>query len=289
MVDILLHPATESAVQAFWQRPTHAVLITAPEGSGKRTLAEYTIAGILNMPKEELLQYPYLTIIEPENGKQISIEAIRDLQHVLTLKVPTVTRDASLQRFVVIDKAHLLTTEAQNALLKTLEEPPLDTVLILTASNPESLLPTIRSRVREIHLTAPGTDIVKNHLMEQFPDQDISQAVMISGGLIGLAHALLQEQTTHTLYEATVQARELLQATAYQRLARLDTLSKQKDLALNVCFILGHMAHLALQRPTTPSNSARWQRILKAAYEAEIRLRRNVQPKLALMNLLLEL
>ncbi len=82
------------------------------------------------------------TILEPEEDKQtISIDQIRDLQHQLSLR----PHSAKYKTGIILE-AQRMTVEAQNALLKTLEEPPARSILILTAPSTKSLLPTIVSR-----------------------------------------------------------------------------------------------------------------------------------------------
>jgi DNA polymerase-3 subunit delta' len=83
---------------------------------------------------------------EPKGGrtpsKDIVVDQVRDVvDRRLALK-----RFEGRRRFVIVDPADAMNPQAQNALLKTLEEPPPDTTLVLVASSPDSLLPTIRSR-----------------------------------------------------------------------------------------------------------------------------------------------
>lgn len=87
---------------------------------------------------------PDVFFISPIN-KAVTIGQIRDLKAHIYQKP-----FKSKYKFIVIESAHLLTIEAQNALLKTLEEPPSHAVLVLEAKNKETLLPTIRSRVVKI-------------------------------------------------------------------------------------------------------------------------------------------
>lgn len=93
-----------------------------------------------------------ITILEREtavkkNTQSIGIEEIKILQKKLFLKPIK-----SLTKAVIIEETHLLTTEAQNALLKVLEEPPEHTIIILAGESKEPLLPTIISRCRVIEL-----------------------------------------------------------------------------------------------------------------------------------------
>lgn len=290
MVELILHPATEKALRQYLGRTAHAILLVGPPGSGKRATARYVAARLLEKTPEALELYPYLTVIAPIEGKAIPIDSVRELQRFMTLKIPGSRRGIS--RLAIVEDAHLLTVEAQNALLKTLEEPPLDTALIMTATSPEALLKTIRSRVRALHVVTPPVESLIAHFQKQnFSEQDIQKALLVSGGLPGLTTALLTAQESHPLYEATLQARSLLQAKAYERLLLVDSLSKQKQLAQDICFILGQMSRMALMRSAgaASQSTVRWQKILKASFEASEQLRRNTQAKLVLMNLMLEL
>lgn len=292
MNGLVLHPATLSSFDQFIGRTAHAVLIVGPAGCGKSSLSRHLAAGLLSLEHNVLEKYPYIRVITPVDGKAIPIDSIRELQHFMTLRIPGKDDTKHVARIAIIEDAHLLTTEAQNALLKTLEEPPLDTVLILTATSPESLLATIQSRVRMMHVVPPAVEALKAHFLEQkFTAQDIDRALMLTGGLPGLTHALLADSETHPLYEATVQARGLLQAKAYDRLVLVDSLGKQKQLAIDICFILGQMSRMALVRlPDVASPAAkRWQNIMKQSYVASEQLRGNTQAKLVLTNLMLEL
>lgn len=288
MADIVLHPSTKEALDGFIRDPSHAILMVGPAGSGKSFCSRVLAASLVGREADDLEKYQYLTVISPIDNKQISIEQVRELQHIISLKIPG---KQGIARIILIEDAHQMTTEAQNALLKTLEEPPLDTVLILTASSPEVLLDTIRSRVRQITVVPPAVDELKAFLGRQYDPAEVDKTLMVTGGLPGLSQALLADQDAHPLLEAVRQARSLLQSKAYERLAAVDALSKQKQLCQDICFILGQMSRMALMRNTAGSAAAneRWQRILEASYLAGEQLRHNVQAKLVLINLMLEL
>jgi len=100
-------------------------------------------------------------------------------------------------------------------------------------------------------------------------------------------HALLYE-SEHPLLLATDHARRLLSQSAYERLTMVDELAKQKMLAIDICAILQHMAHLSLQTASGPV-AKRWESVLKAAYEAGESLSVSAQPKLVLTKLMLSL
>lgn len=283
MTDLILNSVTRQQLADFTSTPSHAVILVGPAGSGKNTLAINLAEAILELKAGSFQDYPYQTIIASEDGKAISIEAVRQLEHFLSLKVPG---QSAYDRAIIIDNAQLLTTEAQNALLKTLEEPPQGTLLVLTATSDQALLPTIRSRTQLVSVKRPDLIDINDYFQaKNFDNTAIKQAYAVSGGLIGLMQALL-EQTDHPLMQATERARQLLSQSAYERLLIVDELSKQRTLALDTTFILQQMAHVSLQK-ATGATAAKWQAVLNASYQAAEALTANAQPKLALTKLML--
>ena len=140
--------------------------------------------------------------------------------------------------------------EAQNALLKLLEEPPADSVLVLTSTHPESLLTTIRSRVQTVHL--PETS--------QAPDT-----------------------------EAVQLAKQVLASSTYDRLLLVDNLAKQKEATLTLVATLTAIAMATLETAARKQSSSvdRWKTVLQAAHTAEEALLRSGNTKLVLTELML--
>lgn len=280
MDDLLLHDATRAHLEAFLRRPGHALLLTGQRGSGKRTLGRALAAALIG--QTSLDNYPYALVLTPQEGKPIGIEGIRRLEQFLSLKVPA---QADTNRIVIIEDAHLLGHEAQNALLKTLEEPPLDTVIILTASHPQTLLPTIRSRVQAVPVQQPDRPALEKYFEARAEPAAVRRAYSISGGLPGLMDALLDDGE-HPLLQATEQARQLLQQAPYERLLAVDTLAKDRTGALDVAYILQQMAHVSLQTATGAA-ARKWHKVLSASHEAAESLLGSAQPKLVLTRLML--
>jgi hypothetical protein len=280
MLQPALHATTASQVARFITTPSHAVLLTGATGIGKRVVAEYLADSILEHSYSSLSEHPYVRAIASDDGKTIGIETIRELGHFVSLIVPG---DSRTKRVIIIDQAQLLSIEAQNALLKTLEEPPLDTVIIMTAPSIQSLLPTIQSRLQTIPVIKP----TKSDLMLSMPSTTFDASYAISGGLPGLLHALINNQD-HPLAAAVTTARQILGESGYERLLQVDRLAKDKQLAQNTLSILQHMAHISLQTAKGPA-STRWQGIMKATYQASEALAASGNAKLVLTNLLIQL
>jgi len=135
MSQLVVQADTARAIAAFTRQPSHALLLTGPPGSGKASLAIQLAEAILQLSPGTLPTYPYLRHIEPIDGKAISIETVRELEHFLSLRVPG---QKMINRIVIVENSQLLSPEAQNALLKTLEEPPLACLLVFTATSEDA-------------------------------------------------------------------------------------------------------------------------------------------------------
>jgi hypothetical protein len=276
---------TERRLEEFNKKISHAVLLTGPSGSGKTNHARRLAADALAIKLEALDSYGYFRTISTSDTKSIGIDTIRELDHFLSLKVPG---RRLINRVIIINDSHLMTIEAQNSLLKNLEEPPFGTLFILTADSAQVLLPTIQSRVQKIAVTKPAKSELVAYFSESgHSDTEIAKAYSMSGGLPAVMAGLLSDEA-YSLKDATAKARMLLSGTTYDRLLAVDELSKQRDLAVEVTFILKQMATVSLQSADGKAGQ-RWQAILEASYEAAEALSTNAQPKLALDKLMLSL
>jgi len=131
----------------------HAYLITGAKGAGKNIFALHLAALVLGGEVDLSSQPDFLLIergLEPKTGKPRAIIAL-DQIHALCNKLSRKSFLGGWQVAVIRD-AQLLNTAAANALLKTLEEPHSQTLILLTAPDKESVLPTIRSRCQEAKL-----------------------------------------------------------------------------------------------------------------------------------------
>lgn len=280
----LLHPLTAAKLALVHDQPPHALLLTGPAGMGKETIARWLAADILGTSVDKLDTYPHFIPIGSVDGKGVSIDAVRQLEHAISLKIPG---KKTISRIIVISNAQLLTIEAQNALLKTLEEPPQGTMLILTSSQQEALLPTIRSRVQVIDINKPAVQELQTALLAHgVAKSRLPQLLALSGGLPGLAFALADDDQSHPLVSAAQTARQLLQQSTFEKLCHVDSLAKNREVSRNVVQILMQMAHAAL---LTGRASSRWQRVQQAAYDADKALTQGTQPKLVLTDLMLNL
>lgn len=283
----LLAARANKAIDQFVAKPSHALLIVAPIGAGKTYVAQYVASKLLGVGFEKLDQSERYTFVTATKSKSISIEQVRDIIHNLMLKLP----DPSAKRVVVIEHAETMTTQAQNALLKTIEEPPAGTILILTTPDELSILPTIRSRTQVMQLQLPSqAEMSKFFASQGFSQDAIKRALMMSDGLPGLAQALLTADNDHPLVAATARARDILQKTAFERIVMVDELTKEKDEWLATLTMLQRMAQVSLRnKQITPANAQKWHKILSAAYEAYGQTAASAQVKLVALNCMLSM
>jgi hypothetical protein len=290
MSNTVTHKHTQDLLDQFASQPSHAVLLTGPTGIGKTYLAQSLSAKLLSIAPEKLDIYPHLRLISPDEKHTISIEAIRNLQHFLQLKT---VGDQPIRRIAIIEHGEVLRAEAQNAFLKILEEPPADTVLIITASTPQALLPTILSRVQVIPVSIPEMTVVKSHFQGRGEAAEaIERTYALSEGLPGLMEALLHDNQEHPLVNGVAAAKELITLPLPERLARVDSLSKQKEAAGYAIEALLHIARAGVTQASKAKDSKRlrqWHKVLRTAFEAQTALGKNANTKLVLTNMALHI
>lgn len=157
-------------------RLANSYLFIGPEGVGK-TLVAKEFAKALNCEKNKLdpcdvcssclkiekQSHPDIHWIEKDDSGFIKIDQIRNLEKDINLK-PFEAR----KKFFIIKEANCMTAEASNALLKTLEEPPADSILILTTNSAERLFSTIMSRCRKIFFASMNLSDLEKILNDNY-------------------------------------------------------------------------------------------------------------------------
>lgn len=187
----------------------HAFLFAGPKGTGK-TSAARILAKIVNCTnKKSKMAEPCnkcdqcklissgnnIDVIELDAASHRGIDDIRNLRDAVKLAPAKASK-----KVYIIDESHMLTTEASNALLKTLEEPPEHVIFILATTNPEKLLPTILSRSTLLKFEKASTRellrslkrVVKNEKLKT-NDEALKLIAQSSDGSFRDAHKILEQ------------------------------------------------------------------------------------------------
>jgi DNA polymerase-3 subunit delta' len=227
----IAHPRPLGMVRraADGERCHHAWLILGPTGVGKRAVAEQFARALLceggpprpcgvcpSCRKADAGTHTDLHVVEPTGKSQtITVDQVSEVQRKLGYR-----RGEGRHRVVLFDGAGTLNVSAQNKLLKTLEEPPDGTILLLLAVHPGQLLVTVRSRTQKLLLPALAAEDLVDWLQDG--GAAARAAAAASGGLPDVARALLDEDARQARTERLTQVQAALSgdAEAAQLLAR---------------------------------------------------------------------
>lgn len=229
----------------------HAYLFAGPPGVGRRTLA-LCLAQALNCTQAqepgvpcgrrcreckqiEAMQHPDVAIIESgSEGGTLKVEQVREARRTLALKPYQ-----SKYRLLIFLRFQEANDSAANALLKTLEEAPSYAVLILTADNPEQLLPTIVSRCEVLRLRPLPLEAVESFLKEHGADEDKARLIAhLSDGRPGYALHLLHDPAALAFREEKLaDLQSLLPAKRADKFAYAEKLAKDKDVMRGVILL----------------------------------------------------
>ena len=200
--DILGHERQVEVLKRAMERNRlhHAYLFVGPDGVGKRTVALSLALAIHctrggqdscgqceNCHRIRDGNHPDVRVIAPEaNKREISIQQMRSLQRLLEFR-----SYSGRKKVAIIDPAHQMNYHAQNSLLKTLEDPPGDALIILVANSTGSLLSTVLSRCLRLYFALLPVGDVAGYLVRQqgTPQDQATVLAALTGGSLGEALA----------------------------------------------------------------------------------------------------
>ena len=276
------------------EKVAHAYCFSGSKALGKATVAIEFSANLLGLQPSMLQTSPNVTIVDDSDGK-ISVEQIRDLKQTLSLST-----FGGGWKIAIIDGADKMTASSQNALLKTLEEPTPQTVIILIAHKSGALLDTIRSRAVGIEFHALPNSLIKETLCDRFSITESRAELLaqLAMGRPGFALACSNEESCKEQEDAAKNALQFLHEPLYTRMKKIESITKQKENRKQVIENMvelwrmwlheGLQAHLELSESQEAKALAKQyskqeiQKALATLQDSERALAHNVQPALAL-------
>ena len=190
--------ARVSLTAALASGPSHAYLFRGPQGAGKRAAARAFAAEILATGAEDPDDARRRALLDPSPHPDLVWLVPRGAQHLVEEVRERVIRAAAYRPFeggkrvFVVEAAEALRDESQNALLKTLEEPPAYVHLILLTSEPDALLETIASRCQPVDFAPLSAEVLEAELGgESAAAEEIAAAAHLAAGDLERARLLL--------------------------------------------------------------------------------------------------
>jgi DNA polymerase-3 subunit delta' len=250
--DLIGHEdAVRQVAEAFASgRMHHAWLLAGMDGIGKTSFAWHIANHVLSNGQNSIGRFdPHnrvTKLVQAEAHPDMLVvrratdEKTGELRNVIVvddaLKVASFLRRTSTHggwRVVIIDEAHTLNRFGENAILKILEEPPARALILMTATTPGALLPTIRSRCRILHLEPLDSAHMKTILSRSVPAlsaEDTERLIALSGGSAGFALKIARTESL-PLYEELLALLDALPAVDVPRLHKLaDQISRKADI-----------------------------------------------------------
>ncbi len=269
----LFNSITAAELDAYGRNMSHALLLFGDEGVGLETAALrlVEVAGAISVT----VLPEHKDVVDIERGR-ITITVIRRLYDLVRTKSDT-------RRCVIVTAADTITTEAQHAFLKLLEEPSFNTSFILLCHNPQRLLATVTSRVQQVRIRRIDrhqSEILLDSLKVTDPTTR-SQLLFIAEGLPGRLTTLANHPDLLEV-EATQlrQARTIIQGTAYERMKTIQGLKDDRIKALKTVAYM--IALLRREIIGTQAASSATLKLLEQLETAQTRLEANGNVRITL-------
>lgn len=319
--DILGHEQVKdhfiNAVRA--QKVSHAYILSGEAGMGRKTLANAFALMLLceqdtDVPclqchacKQVLSgNHPDLIYVTHTKPASIGVDDVREqINDTISIRPYS-----SAYKIYVVDEAEKMTPQAQNALLKTIEEPPSYAVILLLTTNQESFLSTILSRCVQMKLKPLQDSVIKTYLMErlQIPESSAEVYTAFARGNLGKAITISSSETFQEMYQKFLKLLGNIHEMDISQI--LDQIRDMKDgqMDLEECLdflqmwyrdvllykVSGDRDHLIFKnefgticRISEKSSYPGLERILEAVDKARVRLNANVNMELVMELLLL--
>lgn len=319
--DIIGHEQIKEHLQKAIEshKVSHAYILTGEAGMGRKSLANaFALTLLCEKGKSEPCMechacrqvlsgsHPDLIYVTHEKPNSIGVDDIREQINDTIMVRPY----SSYYKIYIVDEAEKMTQQAQNALLKTIEEPPSYAIILLLTTNQEAFLPTILSRCVQMKLKPLKDFVVKSYLVEsmQVPEADADVYAAFARGNLGKAISIASSEEFKLLHQEVLHLLKHVKDMDISEL--LDYIRRLKEDNLNIYECLDFMQiwyrDVLLYKVTKDINLLIFkdeyktindlsmnsgydglERILTAIDKAKVRLDANVNMELAMELMLL--
>lgn len=261
-----------SQIEAYFKNPRHAVLLTAPKG--------YDMQGIVKKLTEILPGYAKERLFEvlPNEKGSIGIDEVRTIKKSVELK----SYSPQDHVYVAIYNVSTMTDEAQNALLKALEEPNNNVHFILTTTSTGGIFDTILSRVELLHVSKPSKQMIVNSFKSLgYTETSIEEAYRFADGIPDTVLGILNQPEKNAYTDTAAMCKQFLVSSPYERLRIIESYTSDRLLLmsfLDTLLTLIKASILALPQ-YSPKKDA-WRRRCSETLELKDMLQSNVSVKL---------
>ena len=293
---------------------SHAYILTGEAGMGRKSLANAFAMTLLceKGKKEPCMQchackqvmsgnHPDLIFVNHEKPNSIGVDDIREQINDTIMVRPY----SSYYKVYIVDEAEKMTVQAQNALLKTIEEPPSYAVILLLTTNQDAFLPTILSRCVQLKLKPLRDEVVREYLVQSLGVEE-SQAEIYAAfarGNLGKAIHLAESEEFRVMYDALILMLKHLKDADISELLEYIRKLKEENLDIRGCLDFMQMWYRdvlmykttkdinllifkdefsTIKAMSTVSGYDGLERILQAIEKARVRLDANVNMELVM-------
>lgn len=296
------------------QKVSHAYILTGEAGMGRKSLAHAFALALLcekgnaepcmecHACKQVLSgNHPDLIHVTHEKPNSIGVDDIREQINDTIMVRPY----SSYYKIYIVDEAEKMTQQAQNALLKTIEEPPSYAVIILLTTNQEAFLPTILSRCVQLKLKPLRDFTVKSYLTDALhvPEADADIFAAFARGNLGKAISLVSSEDFKLMHQEVLKLLKSIQNMDISELLDSIKTLKEQNLDIYECLDFIQMwyrdvllykvtkdlnllifkdQYRSINEISTNSSYEKLERVLEAIDKARVRLDANVNMELAM-------
>lgn len=272
---MLVNKKTQSHIDSFASKPNSSLMIVGSKNSGINTIVSDLSDSLLsNSHKNNVVK---VSVEDKKNS--IGVEQIRELKQHLSTKVGA----KGIGRVAIVEDADKMTTEAQNGLLKLIEEPAQNTVVILMVHDISKLLDTIKSRCQMIKILPISKAEAEEYAKSKGTEQgEIKKLYTLSGGEAGLLEELLDNADSRTV-QAVGEAKKFLSLSVFERLVLQSQYSKSTELR-ELLDSLGIISAAAMHS-SARNRVSRWKDIITLVKACEKLIDSNTSAKLVFLKL----